>query len=509
MGLKAYPSERRGMRSSQRDVSSLGFLNGTSRWNGAALALFAVIFAAFASWLFLSVGHSGDEQISVRVAQNARAHLLKLQLDEETGLRGFADGRNSRFLEPYLAAKKEFARSAEALSKTLASAGLPSAISLAADEANLNAIWLQKIAAPVIANKASAILAIRGKDYVDRFRAIDAQLMVLLDQRSDAADRGFRRILLPAIALTGLILLVIPGAVLYYGARQASMTHQVETETARADAERRISDKLLEAFQQQQLPSQSNLGFSATYVPAAADEKVGGDWYDAFELPDGRIMFSIGDVAGHGIDAAVSMSRARQAIITASLLEPNPGAVLTSANLAYMMQDTKFATAVCGFIDPRSLDVSYASAGHPQGIIVTPSAGARLLEYGGLPLGIAHDEQYLPHKLAAEEDSLLILYTDGLLEYDRDLLEAERRILKIATEVARDNIDNPASAIRDAVFRNVEPADDVAILTIRFSRYSASGHAAPMGSASNWSVGFRGIRAPFSESDSVARRTRK
>jgi hypothetical protein len=309
-----------------------------------------------------------------------------------------------------------------------------------------------------------------------------------------------RPVFVPLTVLSSLIAATLLGALLYYGARQATMMRRVDEETQRADDEKRIAGQLQEAFLQQQLPSLSNVGFSATYLPASTEAKVGGDWYDAFELPDGRIMFSIGDVAGHGVGAAVTMSRARQTILAAALQETNPGAVMARANLSLMLQDTRFATATCGYIDPRSLEVTYATAGHPPGIVVAADGTPRLLEYDGLPLGVAHDARYPSFSFQAEHDALLILYTDGLIEYDRDVIEGERRILEVASDVARRRVDNPAAAIRDAIFEKFEPSDDVAIMTISFADTEAVGGAPDDDAeprAHRWSVGFRGVRAPF------------
>jgi hypothetical protein len=296
-----------------------------------------------------------------------------------------------------------------------------------------------------------------------------------------------------AAVLTAFVALLVVAAILYYGSRQSGMTVALEHETERADLEKELADKLQEAFLQQQLPAVSNLGFSATYLPAAATVQVGGDWYDAFELPHGRILFSIGDVAGHGIDAAVTMSRARQAIIAAALYEADPGAILERANKTLMLQDTRFATAICGFVDPATLQVTYATAGHPPAILTTPLGGARLLEYDGLPLGIHLDATYPSFTFAAEPHSMLVLYTDGLLEYDRNLIQGERRMLETARAIAGRRVDNPAAEIQDAIFAQYEPLDDVAILTISFR----DGAGRTQHDGENSSVALRGVRTPY------------
>lgn len=304
------------------------------------------------------------------------------------------------------------------------------------------------------------------------------------------------------LVVSGFLVLVVVGAMLYYGARQSAMTRRLDSETDRADTEKQMVERLQTAFLQQRLPIVSNLGFSATYIPAASGALVGGDWYDAFELPHGKIMFSIGDVAGHGIESAVTMSRARQAIIAAALHDSDPSAVLARANLTLLLQGTEFATAICGYVDPASLEVTYATAGHPPAIMVDPDGETRLLDYDGPPLGVTKNARYRTFRVEAKPDSLLVLYTDGLIEYDHNIIEGERRMLATAREIALRRATNPADAIQDAIFAANKPLDDVAILTLEF-RDASIDRDQP------WSVGLRGVRAPFSQESHDAVKLRR
>ena len=85
---------------------------------------------------------------------------------------------------------------------------------------------------------------------------------------------------------------------------------------------------LIPAVAHKDLSYLSYLRIDAVYLPAEKDALVGGDWYDAFELPDGRLVFSIGDVAGHGLEASITVGRLRQAIFTLAWRENDPGAIL-------------------------------------------------------------------------------------------------------------------------------------------------------------------------------------
>ena len=156
----------------------------------------------------------------------------------------------------------------------------------------------------------------------------------------------------------------------------------------------RRKEQIVETLQQiyipRAFPTVPGISFDAVYVPAEDDARVGGDWYDVFRLPDGRLAFSVGDVAGHGLHAAVTMGAIRQAIYVASLDSPDPAVVLRSVNRVLLLQQAGMATAIVGFLDPRTRVITYASAGHPPPLVAGPS-GARFLEPGGIPLGILDD----------------------------------------------------------------------------------------------------------------------
>lgn len=112
------------------------------------------------------------------------------------------------------------------------------------------------------------------------------------------------------------------------------------------------------------------------------------------------------------------------------------------------------------------------------------------------PLGVVSDAAYRTFEFTAEPDSMLVLYTDGLIEYDRDVIEGERLMLATAREIAVRRLANPAAEIQDAIFAGREPSDDVAILTISF-RDRADIPEGDIGE--QWSVALRGVRASFAK----------
>jgi serine phosphatase RsbU (regulator of sigma subunit) len=235
-------------------------------------------------------------------------------------------------------------------------------------------------------------------------------------------------------------------------------------------------DALMKGFQPVDFPIVAGLVFDVLYQPAATIEKLGGDWYDIFTLPDGRVAFTLGDVCGRGLAAAVKMGQAKQAIKVAASLptnDPMPIAVLTQTNSVIFMNDhhVEFTTALYGVIDTVNRKVTYASAGHHPPILAKPGREPLILPNHGFPLGV---ELELPdlireHEFTYDPGTLLVLYTDGLIEFSHDVEDGEARLLKAARDAVEAKAPHPAKFIVDSVLeKDPEYSDDVAVMTIFF-----------------------------------------
>lgn len=231
-----------------------------------------------------------------------------------------------------------------------------------------------------------------------------------------------------------------------------------------------VADELQKALIRQDLPTVPGLQVHARYRPAEEWERVGGDWYDAFALSDGRLFVALGDVIGHGIAAIALMSRLRNIIIASAFREEDPGTILTTANHRLMRMaesETGLGTAICAIVDPQTREIAYATAGHPAPILVESGSGSRLLPTGDLMLGV-QEHVYHTRAVRALGPALLVLYTDGLLEFTRDAVAGETNLLKAAGEIAFAGAENPALAIKQRILGEASPRDDVAILTVGF-----------------------------------------
>ena len=231
-----------------------------------------------------------------------------------------------------------------------------------------------------------------------------------------------------------------------------------------------VADALQNALIRRDLPAIPGAQLHARYRPAQERERVGGDWYDAFALADGRLFIALGDVTGHGIAAITLMSRLRNIIIASGFHQKDPGAILTTANrrlLRMSDRETGLGTAVCAIVDPNSREIIYATAGHPPPILVQPEVGAQFLLAGDLLLGV-QEYVYRTHVARAMDRALLVFYTDGLIEFTRDALTGQANLLRAANEIAFTDVENPALAIKQRILGDASPHDDVAILTVSF-----------------------------------------
>ena len=428
------------------------------------------------------VSETARYQLVTRAAQRERAYALRVQLDEETGLRGYTSTGDREFLDPYTGALARSHETFARLTRGVAAVHAPEIAALAESERRVNATWVATVARPLLAepSRSAHSLALQrsGRDLVNTFRSTDQRLQALLDARaaaaSERADHAISSILgLNLAVLTVLVLAALGFGILHSRSARAAFETRVLYEN-----EKRIADALQEAFLQKTLPFTPGVGLHATYVPASREAQVGGDWYDAFELPDKRILFSIGDVAGHGLDAAVVMNRARQAIVSAALHENDPATVLERANRSLMLQDSRMVTAICGYLDPQSRAIVYATAGHPAPVMARPDGSADYMSHEGLPLGIVPNPHYVSFHAVAAPGALMVLYTDGVLEHKRDVIAGQARLLDAARRAV--GRPDPALAIQQYVFENSEPTDDVAILAISFADVEDEGAAASL-----------------------------
>ncbi len=234
----------------------------------------------------------------------------------------------------------------------------------------------------------------------------------------------------------------------------------------RFERERHVALTFQNAALVSELPNGSGYGFDAIYEAGRAEALVGGDWYDAFRLADGRFVVSIGDVVGSGLEAAIAMVNVRQTVRGVAQVHPDPALMLAAAERTLRAQHPdRFVTAFVGVVDPVTQQCAYANAGHPGPYLRLPDGALVQIPGGGVPLGLDLMTTIDVRHFALPPGSMLVLYTDGLIEATRDVLEGERRLELALRDPALPQRDRVAQFLRDAVLGDA-PRDDVAIMVI-------------------------------------------
>jgi serine phosphatase RsbU (regulator of sigma subunit) len=203
----------------------------------------------------------------------------------------------------------------------------------------------------------------------------------------------------------------------------------------------------------------------------AGNARSGGDWCDALRLSSDSLVLTVGDVSGHGEAASGTMHVVRSAIVKAAREGRSPSETLCFANdLAYARAGGVIITAIVGVMDLRKRTFVYANAGHPPPILFFEREHRFFRQArADLPLGIFRHHHCADHVENLADDSLLVLYTDGITEHARDLLLGELELAEASRRAFEEPENETARNIAERVLRELRGGDDAAVLTVRTS----------------------------------------
>lgn len=223
-----------------------------------------------------------------------------------------------------------------------------------------------------------------------------------------------------------------------------------------------LPDKLL------QLPG---VALAARYLPAARNVQVGGDWYDAFMLPDGRLAVAVGDVMGKGVRAAAGMGRVRNALRALALTDPRPAAVLAGLDrlFAATEHEEQVTTLTYIVVDPTTGESLCGNAGHPPLLHVACDRAPALSQIEpGTPLGIQSGRTQ--RGFAVPPGNTVVIYSDGLVENRRRGLDAGlEELMAVAAGASPEVVVDPEKLLDYLVERMLaghEQDDDVTLLAL-------------------------------------------
>lgn len=226
-----------------------------------------------------------------------------------------------------------------------------------------------------------------------------------------------------------------------------------------------LSETLQRALLPAGLPEPPFIDIGALYLPADPQAGIGGDWYDAVLLPDDTVLLSMGDVAGHGVQAAAAMGQVRHIVRAYALEGRRPGEIVNLLNrFLCRLPDGPQLSVWIATLDPYSGILSYCGGGHPPVLVLRPDQPVASVACTGPPIGLLVTLQYPEAQLTIEQGSRIVAYTDGLIEATRDIAASERALAEAAVRTRVEPPSRAAASVVQHVLGSSLHEDDVAVM---------------------------------------------
>lgn len=244
---------------------------------------------------------------------------------------------------------------------------------------------------------------------------------------------------------------------------------QLSQEEARARREHEIAETLQRSLLPDRIPQIPAVALAARYVPATADMEVGGDWYDVIQLRDGLIGLAIGDVAGHGLQAAATMGQLRMALRAYAVQDPSPVFVMSGVHrLVAHLPMPEMVTLMYLVFDPATRRLRFTNAGHPPPLVFGDGEGRYLEDGLSPPLGVTAEPDFAETTHDLRSGATLLLYTDGLVERRRESIQVGLdRLLGEAAGHEGSDVDGLCDHILASLIEPDHVADDIALVAMR------------------------------------------
>lgn len=241
----------------------------------------------------------------------------------------------------------------------------------------------------------------------------------------------------------------------------------------RYERQRRVARSLQQGLLLSDLPKLEGCEVAAVYDPASGQADIGGDFYDVFDLPDGRYAVVVGDVSGKGAESAALTAMAKYMLRAFAIRNPAPSSVLFHLNnaLVHDFEDERFVTLVYGLLDPVGHRCSFGLAGHPPPLIYRKAQGVvETIELQGSILGVFEDEQFQQETFSFEADDVFMAFTDGLLEARSEgEFYGRRRIEKgMVQHAPGSNAENLTHRLLQDAKDFGEISDDTVVFALKF-----------------------------------------
>ena len=406
-------------------------------------------------------------QIRLANARSDLDALLRIQLTEETSLRGYLATHDPLFLDEDKPPDPAFDRQARQLETRLHEIEMPAAaIQTVEDMRARHTTWERDVALPLLKNPGSLEAYTQqatGKIITDQMSRDASQLRDLLTQASVRVDADLRRRINATVAISAGIVTLFAIVALWYAIGRATAIARLAEGQVLVDALQRtlrVGGQRLAATQ-----------IGSAYASATREALIGGDVLDVWRAGPARGWFLIADASGKGIEAARHAAFTQYAIRALAADADDPAAVLRRYNRLFLNtfdDPSVFVVAFLGMFDARSQTLRYASAGHGTAYVRRGALIERLPPTGAL-VGIDPDERYGTETVPLALGDVVLLATDGLTEArgaDGEMLGEDRVVA-----ILRDAPPDPQAlcdllvASADAYSGGVQ--DDLAIIALR------------------------------------------
>jgi len=433
---------------------------------GALLAAIVGIAIAIAFRIYTQLDSTATVERALVAAQQEIDEIVRIQLDEETGLRGYLASGETLFLQPYTQGNESYDEAIDRFVSTGKNLGVPGVKSAITEMRLLHAHWESEVALPLLKHPHAKDAISRetdGKILVDQLRGDTTRVNALLEDRLAIVQNELKRRINEAL-FGGLASVLVFGSVciLFVGSRQQML--------AVIDRERSIVETLQGAFSTD-LDAIPGSRIGTAYISADRDAAVGGDLYDVRRLDAERGLVVVADVSGKGIGAAVNTAFVKYSIRMLARTSDDPAQILEQFNEVFLdtIRDPNlFVVAFVGILDVKARRLTYASAGH-GGAYLRNGGGVDRLGVTGPIVGLDASFTYESRVVALAPGDLILLATDGLTEA-RDgngtLLDDEgaMALLKDAPSDPQACADELVEAIRSHSGGSLH--DDLALLVI-------------------------------------------
>jgi anti-sigma regulatory factor (Ser/Thr protein kinase) len=234
--------------------------------------------------------------------------------------------------------------------------------------------------------------------------------------------------------------------------------------------QRHLAEALQRTLMPATLPDAPGVRIAGRYRPPLSGAQLGGDWYDTFDLPDGRVAIVVGDVVGRGVPAATLMAQMRTAVRAFASEGHGPADVAGRLNDLLLREgDQRTATVAYLALDQETSRVTAVSAGHLPPLLIDSDEEADFLHVpSGPPVGAARIAHFREVQFDVPLGSLLLLYTDGLVERREEPLDVGlERLRTIAAAIGSSSPQAFCDAVLSDALEDVDQEDDVALIALQ------------------------------------------